>query len=371
MLAYIIRRLLLIPVTLTGIFLTSFLIINFSPGGPLEALIAEMQGISTDLGDRMIGAAGDVGEATEEGGEIEVGRDLNQIEGYRGREGMDPVTFERYAVMFGLDRPWYVRLGDYFVSFLRFDFKESLRYGRPVLDVIVERMPVTMGLGIIGALFTYLICIPLGIAKARRDGSRFDWATTTGVVGIDAIPNFVLAIMLIAIFAVQLQWFPLEGLVSDNWRELNWLQKIGDYFWHMALPAVVILVGGYAGLMMLTKNSFMDHLGQQYVTTARSKGLSESRIMYGHVFRNAMILVLSGLPGLFVGLLFTGSVLIERIFNLTGLGLLGLESLSNRDYPVLYANIWIGGLLGLTLHLVSDISYTLIDPRISFEARKV
>jgi len=371
MIAYIIRRLLLIPITLTGIFLTSFLVINFAPGGPLEALIAELQGISTDLGDRMIGSAGDVGEATDESGAIAVGKSVNDIEGYTGREGLDPQTFDVYREMFGLDRPWYIRMVDYFFSFLRFDFKDSLRYGRPVIDVVLERMPVTMGLGILGTIVTYLVCIPLGIAKARRDGSRFDWFSTTGVVGLDAIPNFVMAIALIAIFSVNLQWFPLEGLVSDNFSELNWFEKILDYFWHMALPAVVVLVGGYAGLMMLTKNSFMDHLGQQYVTTARAKGLTESRIMYGHVFRNAMILVLSSIPGLLVGLLFTGSVFIERIFNLNGLGMLGLDSLSNRDYPVLYANIWIGGLMGLTLVLITDISYTLIDPRISFEGRKV
>ena len=371
MVAYIIRRLLLIPITLTGIFLTSFIIITFAPGGPLEALIAEMQGISTDLGDRMIGSDGDVGEATSEGGDEVVGKTMNEVEGYTGREGLDPAAFERYREMFGLDRPWYVRMLDYFVSFLRFDFKESLRYGRPVVDIIAERIPVTMGLGLLGTIFTYLICIPLGIAKARRDGNRFDWFTTTGVVGIDSIPNFVLAIALIAIFAVNLQWFPLEGLVSDNFAELRWWEQILDYLWHMTLPAIVVLVGGYSGLMMLTKNSFMDHLGQQYVTTARAKGLTESRIMYFHVFRNAMILVLSGVPGLLVGLLFTGSVFIERIFNLNGLGMLGLDALSNRDYPILYANIWVSGLIGLTLVLVTDITYTLIDPRINFEGRKV
>ena len=371
MFAYIIRRLLLIPVTLTGIFLTSFLLINFAPGGPLEALIAEMQGISTDLGDRMIGSDGDVGEASSDGSEVTLGKTVNDVEGYTGREGLDPAAFERYREMFGLDRPWYVRMFDYFISFLRFDFKESLRYGRPVVDVIVERIPVTMGLGILGTIFTYLICIPLGIAKARRDGNRFDWFTTTGVVGVDSIPNFVLAIALIAIFAVNLQWFPLEGLVGDNFEELSWWGKIVDYLWHMTLPAIVVLVGGYSGLMMLTKNSFMDHLGQQYVTTARAKGLSESRIMYFHVFRNAMILVLSGVPGLLVGLLFTGSVFIERIFNLNGLGMLGLDALSNRDYPILYANIWVGGLMGLTLVLITDITYTLIDPRINFDGRTV
>jgi microcin C transport system permease protein len=258
-------------------------------------------------------------------------------------------------------------------QYLRFDFGTSYFRDQTVVDLVLEKMPVSISIGLWTTLFTYLISIPLGIRKAVRDGSRFDiWTSAVIIVG-NAIPGFLFAILLIVLFAGGsfFDWFPLRGLVSDNWEQLSWPARILDYFWHLTLPLLALIIGAFAGMTMLTKNSFLEEINKQYVMTARAKGLTERRVLYGHVFRNAMLIVIAGFPGAFVGILFTGALMIEIIFSLDGLGLLGFEAALKRDYPVMFASLYFFGLLGLIMQLISDLTYVAIDPRIDFESREV
>lgn len=367
MTAYIIRRLLLIVPTLLGIMIINFAIVQFAPGGPVEQILAEMSGQVGEATERFAG--GQLGEAgQQDAGEAPSGSAASQ---YRGAQGIDPAIIAEIEKSFGFDRPWYERLGMMLVNYATFDFGESFFRDAQVVDLVLEKMPVSISLGLWTTLIVYLISIPLGIAKAVRDGSRFDvW--TSGVITIGyAVPGFLFAILMIILFSGGrfFDLFPLRGLVSDNWDELPLGQQILDYFWHITLPVVSMAIGGFATLTMLTKNSFLDQVNQQYVITARAKGLTEKRVLYGHVFRNAMLIVIAGFPAAFISVLFTGALLIELIFSLDGLGLLGFEAVLNRDYPVMFATLYFFTLLGLILQLVGDITYTLVDPRIDFESR--
>lgn len=353
--SYILRRLLLMIPTLFGVLLINFAIVQFAPGGPVDQIVAQVQGTADQSTARFSGVAAD-----------EVAGDS------RGGRGLDPEFLAELEAQFGFDRPAHERfikmLGDY----LRFDFGESFYRDRSVIELIVEKLPVSISLGLWTLLFTYLISIPLGIRKAVRDGSSFDvWTSAVVIVGY-AIPGFLFAILLIVFFAggSYLEWFPLRGLVSENWDELSWPARILDYFWHLTLPVLAMVIGGFAGLTMLTKNAFLEEINKQYVMTARAKGVSERRVLYGHVFRNAMLIVIAGFPAAFVGVLFTGALLIEVIFSLDGLGLLGFEAVVNRDYPVVFGSLFIFTLIGLLLNLLGDLMYVLVDPRIDFETRE-
>jgi microcin C transport system permease protein len=364
MLAYIVRRLLLIIPTLLGIMVINFVVIQAAPGGPVEQVIAELTGEGAVATSRV----------TRESGElVRGGRQTSEGSTYRGAQGLDPAFIAELERQYGLDKPMGERFLLMMGNYLVFDFGESFFRGRDVVDLVIEKMPVSISLGIWTTLLVYGISIPLGIAKAVRDGSPFDiWTSGFIIVGF-AIPSFLFAIFLIVVFAggEYFNWFPLRGLVSDNWEELSLLGKIGDYLWHMVLPITALTIGGFAGLTMLTKNSFLDQIRQQYVITARAKGLAEKRVLYGHVFRNAMLLVIAGFPSAFIGILFTGSLLIEVIFSLDGLGLLGFEAVINRDYPIIFGTLFFFSLLGLLMNIVGDIMYTVIDPRIDFESREV
>ncbi|MBT6986804.1 MAG: microcin C ABC transporter permease YejB, partial [Rhodospirillaceae bacterium] len=292
---------------------------------------------------------------------------------YRGAQGLDPELIKDLERQFGLDKPAYERFSLLVWNYIQFDFGESFFRDQPVIGLVIDKMPVSISLGIWTTLLTYLICIPLGIAKAVRDGSRFDiWTSTVIIVGY-AIPGFLFAVLLIVLFAGGSFWdlFPLRGLTSEGWDDMSWPAKIADYFWHMVLPITAMAIGGFATLTMLTKNSFLDEINKHYVVTARAKGLSESRVLYGHVFRNAMLIVVAGFPSAFIGVLFTGSLLIEVIFSLDGLGLLGFEAALNRDYPVVMGTLYVFTLMGLILNLIGDLMYMIIDPRIDFESRDV
>ncbi len=363
--AYILKRLLLMVPTLFGIMLVNFVVIQAAPGGPIERIVAELEGRGVEAVARIAGTAqSEMAGASRAAGDESV---------YRGARGLDPEFLEELRREFGFDKPWYVRFGEMMWRYVTFDFGESFFRDRPVIDLIVERLPVSVSLGLWTTLLTYLISIPLGIRKAVRDGSRFDvWTSTVVIVG-NAVPGFLFAILLIVLFAggSYFQIFPLRGLVSDDWAELPWYGKILDYLWHITLPVISMSIGSFAGLTLLTKNSFIEEINKQYVMTARAKGLSERRVLYGHVFRNAMLIVIAGFPGAFIGAFFTGSVLIEVIFSLDGLGLLGFESAINRDYPVMFATLYIFTLLGLVINLLSDLTYVLVDPRIDFESREV
>jgi microcin C transport system permease protein len=292
---------------------------------------------------------------------------------YRGARGLDPEFVREIERMYGFDKPMHERFFQMMGQYLRFDFGNSYFRDQSVVDLVLDKMPVSISLGLWTTLLTYLISIPLGIRKAVRDGSRFDvWTSAVVIVG-NAIPSFLFAILLIVLFAGGsfFDWFPLRGLVSDNWEQLSWSARILDYFWHLTLPLISLVIGAFAGMTMLTKNSFLDEINKQYVMTARAKGLTERRILYGHVFRNAMLIVIAGFPGAFVGILFTGALMIEIIFSLDGLGLLGFEAALKRDYPVMFASLYFFGLLGLVMQLISDMMYVAIDPRIDFESREV
>lgn len=369
MLAYIIRRLLLIIPTLFGIMVINFLIVQIAPGGPIEQMIARVQGTAVEATSRIGGTAG---------GDANTAQRQNQTAGdsggkYRGAQGLDPAFIKQLEKEFGFDKPIHERFIHMMSNYIMFDFGTSYFRDRRVVDLVLEKMPVSISLGIWTTLIVYLVSIPLGIAKAVRDGQPFDvWTSGVVIVGY-AIPSFLFAVLLIVVFAGgrYLDWFPLRGLVSDNWGDLPWYKQILDYFWHMALPVISMVIGGFAGLTMLTKNSFMEEIGKQYVTTARAKGLTEKRVLYGHVFRNAMLIVIAGFPGAFIGILFTGAMLIEVIFSLDGLGLLGFEAAINRDYPVMFGTLYFFTLLGLIMNLVGDITYVMVDPRIDFESRRV
>ncbi|MDH3693020.1 MAG: microcin C ABC transporter permease YejB [Gammaproteobacteria bacterium] len=365
--AYIVRRLMLIIPTLIAIMVINFVVIHVAPGGPVEQIIAQITGEGADITERVTRSG--TGETLQQ----PVSDLSSSTSKYRGAQGLDPEFIKELEQRFGFDKPLHVRFFSMMKNYLLFDFGDSFFRDRSVVDLVLDKMPVSISLGIWTTLLTYLICIPLGIAKAMRDGSQFDVWTSVAIIIGTAIPSFLFAVFLLVIFAggSYLDWFPLGGLISENWQELSWADRIKDYFWHITLPIVAMTIGGFAALTMLTKNSFLDQINQQYVLTARAKGLSERRVMYGHVFRNAMLIVIAGFPSAFVGILFTGSLLIEIIFSLDGLGLLGFEAAFNRDYPVMFATLYFFSLLGLLMNLLGDMMYTIIDPRIDFEARGV
>ena len=365
MLAYIIRRLLLIIPTLLGIMVVNFVIIQAAPGGPVEQAIAQIQGTAVSAVARISGPGGETAAAQAPAPGAAASK-------YRGARGLDPQLVKRLEHQFGFDQPMWKRfllmMGDY----LRFDFGQSFFRDQSVVSLVLDKMPVSISLGLWTTLLVYLISIPLGIAKAVRDGSRFDVWTSAVIVVSYSIPSFLFAILLIVLFAggSYFQWFPLRGLVSESWHQLDLLHKLTDYLWHMVLPIMALVIGGFASLTMLTKNSFLAEISKQYVLTARAKGLSERRVLYNHVFRNGMLIVISGFPGAFIGILFTGALLIEVIFSLDGLGLLGFQATINRDYPVIFGTLFFFTLLGLVTNLIGDLTYVLVDPRIDFEARE-
>jgi microcin C transport system permease protein len=375
MLAYIFRRVLLIIPTILGIMLVSFAVIQFAPGGPVEQAIAQLTGADVSTSDRLNRGGSEIYRQNNPG---QTGLDASTSR-YRGAQGLDPQIIKDLEKQFGFDKPAHERFLLLIWNYARFDFGRSYFHDARVLDLVIQKMPVSISLGLWLTLLTYLISIPLGIAKAVRDGTRFDsWTSIIVIIGY-AIPGFMFAIFLIVIFAggsLNLPWglgsaFPLRGLTSPNWAELPWYSKIGDYFWHLTLPLAAMLLGSFATMTLLTKNSFLDEIRKQYVITARMKGLSERRVLYGHVFRNSMLIIIAGFPGAFIGAFFSGSLLIEQIFSLDGLGLLGFEAVEKRNYPVVFATLYIFSLLGLVVNLVSDLMYTWIDPRIDFESREV
>ncbi|MEO9614834.1 MAG: microcin C ABC transporter permease YejB [Nitratireductor sp.] len=361
--AYILRRLLLMIPTLFGIMAISFTVIQFAPGGPVEQVIARITGQGGDAADRISGGGGDSGVQDFDAGDSK----------YRGAQGLDPEFIKQLEVQFGFDKPPLERFFKMLWDYARFDFGESFFRDISVLDLILEKMPVSVSLGLWITLISYLISIPLGIRKAVKDGSSFDiWTSGIVIVGY-AIPGFLFAILLMVLFAGGsfYDWFPLRGLISDNWHELSWPERIVDYFWHLTLPLTAMVLSAFATNTLLTKNSFLDEIRKQYVVTARAKGLTERQVLYGHVFRNAMLIIIAGFPAAFISAFFTGSLLIENIFSLDGLGLLGFRSVLDRDYPVVFANLFIFSLIGLVVGLISDLVYTWIDPRIDFERRDV
>ena len=367
MLAYLVRRLLLFVPTLFGIMIVNFIIVQAAPGGPVELTISRLRGQSVEATAR-VGGSG-AGETRAGPGGSPTGGVTDK---YRGARGIDPELIRQLERQYGFDRPAPERFVRMIRSYLTFDFGSSFYRDRRVIDLIAEKLPVSISLGLWTTLLIYLVSIPLGIAKAVRDGTRFDvWTSGVVILGY-AIPSFLFAILLIVLFAGGsfLDWFPLRGLTSDHWGELSWPARIGDYFWHITLPIVALLVGGFATLTMLTKNSFLEEINKQYVTTARSKGLTKRRVLYGHVFRNAMLLVVAGFPAAFVGILFTSALLIEVIFSLDGLGLLGFEAAINRDYPIMFGTLYIYTIVGLLLTLISDLTYVAVDPRIDFASRE-
>jgi microcin C transport system permease protein len=355
MLAYAARRLLLIVPTLFGIMLVNFVIVQAAPGGPIDQVVAQIRGAQGGALARVSG-----------GGASEAGHGET-----RGARGIDPKLIAELDHQFGLDRP----LGERFLmmmgNYLRFDFGNSFFRNGSVIHLIVQRLPVSISLGLWSTLLAYLVSIPLGIRKAVRDGSAFD-AWTSGVIIVGyAIPSFLFAIFLIVVLSggSYVQWFPLRGLVSDGWATFTWPHRILDYFWHLVLPVAALTIGGFANLTMLTKNSFLEEINKQYVVTARAKGLGEGRVLYGHVFRNAMLLVVAGFPSAFIGILFTGALLIEVIFSLDGMGLLGFEAALNRDYPIIFGTLYVYTLVGVVTNLVRDLVYMFVDPRIDFGTR--
>ncbi len=370
MAAYIFRRLLLVVPTLLGIILINFAVVQFAPGGPVEQMLAELRGEGQTLG-RLTGEG--PGETRAPGGAgIGGGGGEGPVGTYRGARGLDPAIVAEIERIFGFDKPAHVRFGEMMWGYLTFDFGRSLFRDRPVVDLVIEKMPVSISLGLWSTLIIYLVSIPLGIRKAVKDGTRFDiWTSGVVLVGY-AIPGFLFAILLVVFFAGGsfLQWFPLRGLASSGSEMWPFWQRALDYAWHMALPTLALVIGGFAGLTMLTKNAFLDEIGKQYVVTARAKGNSETRILYGHVFRNAMLLIIAGFPAAFIGILFTGALLVEIVFSLDGLGLLGFEAAIRRDYPIMFGTLYIFTLMGLVLQIIGDVMYTVVDPRIDFEARR-
>ncbi|WP_347311316.1 microcin C ABC transporter permease YejB [Defluviimonas sp. SAOS-178_SWC] len=357
--AYILRRLLLMIPTLVGIMLINFTLTQFVPGGPIEQIIARLEGEGDVF--RNIAGGGDAGQQQQVGGD----------ERYLGARGLPPEFIADLEKQFGFDKPAPQRFLEMMGNYLRFDFGESYFRSISVVDLVIEKMPVSITLGLWSTLLAYLISIPLGIRKAVRDGSKFDTWTSGAIIVAYAIPGFLFAVLLIVLFAGGSYWriFPLRGLTSDNWEQLTMIGKITDYFWHITLPVVASTISSFATLTLLTKNSFLDEINKQYVLTAKAKGLTEGRVLYGHVFRNAMLIVIAGFPGLFLAVLFGGGLLIETIFSLDGLGRLGYEAAVARDYPVVFGTLYVFGLLGLFIGLLSDLMYVFVDPRIDFEKR--
>ncbi len=347
---YLLKRILLIPVTLFGILLLNFAIVQLAPGGPVEHVMAKYRGLNTDAKSIVTGSN-------------------NVTERYTGNKGVPDELVESLKKQFGFDKPLHIRFFKMLKDYAVFDFGKSFYQDKTVGKLIAERMPVSVSLGLWSTLIIYLIAIPLGIKKACNDGSKMDlWTSFVIIVGA-ATPVFLFAVFLIVFFAggIYFNWFPLRGLVSNNFSDLSLPAKIADYFWHITLPVLAMVIGGFASLTMLTKNSFLDEINKQYVTTAKAKGLSDKQILYRHVFRNAMLIIIAGFPSLLIKMLFTGSLLIEIIFSLNGLGLLGYEAIMTRDYPVIFGTLYIFALLGLILKLISDFIYSLVDPRINFD----
>ena len=360
---YILRRLLLMIPTLIGIMAISFIVVQFAPGGPVEQVIAELTGQGNNTTERISGGNDLQGAAFND--------DFNSQ--YRGAQGLDPDFIKSLEKQFGFDKPPLERFLNMLWDYARFDFGESFFRNISVIDLIAEKLPVSISLGVWILLLSYGISIPLGIRKAVTDGSRFDVWTSGVIIVAYAVPGFLFGILLIVLFAGGsfFDWFPLRGLTSENWASLSWPEKIIDYFWHLALPLVSLALAAFATTTLLTKNSFIDEIRKQYVTTARAKGLGERQVLYGHVFRNAMLIVIAGFPGAFVDIFFTGALLTEIIFSLDGLGLLGYEAAIGRDYPVMFATLYFFTLLGLLMQLIGDLTYTLVDRRIDFESREV
>ncbi len=354
---YIIKRLLLIPLTLLGILALNFIIVQFAPGGPVEHTLAKYRGFNVDGKSQFSSTA-----------QMNMSNAGSQ---YQGAQGVPEELVKELEKQFGFDKPAHIRFLKMVKDYLLFDFGKSFYQDKSVIKLIGERMPVSVSLGLWSTLIIYLIAIPLGIKKAVRDGSPFDVWTSFAVVVGSAVPVFLFAVFLIVFFAggTYFQWFPLRGITSDNWEQLGFFAKIADYFWHITLPVLAMVIGGFASLTMLTKNSFLDEINKPYVLTARAKGLSERQVLYRHVFRNAMLIVIAGFPAMLIKMLFSGALLIEVVFSLNGLGLLGYEAIMSRDYPVIFGTLYIFALLGLVLKLISDITYSLVDPRINFERR--
>jgi len=365
--AYAIRRILLMIPTLLAIMVVNFIIVQAAPGGPVEQMIARFQGTDIAATQRVTGGGGELAPSAAQPATGASGGETR----YRGARGLDPAFIKELERQYGFDKPPLERFLLMMKSYLTFDFGTSFFRDRKVVDLIIDKLPVSISIGLWTTLITYLVSIPLGIRKAVKDGSRFDvWTSAVIIVGY-AVPSFLFAVLLIVLFAGGSYWsiFPLRGLTSDNWASLPWPQRILDYFWHIALPITALVIGGFATLTLLTKNSFLEEINKQYVLTARAKGLPEHRVLYGHVFRNAMLIVIAGFPSAFIGILFTGALLIEVIFSLDGLGLLGFEAAINRDYPIMFGTLYVFTLIGLVLKLVSDLTYMMIDPRIDFERR--
>ncbi|MBD1548237.1 microcin C ABC transporter permease YejB [Roseibium aggregatum] len=369
--AYILRRLLLMIPTLIGIMAINFVIIQFAPGGPVERVIAQLSGTDVSATARISGGGGDMGGTMNEASGAGAGDSVTSK--YRGAQGLDPEFIKQLEAQFGFDKPPLERFVDMLWNYARFDFGDSYFRDIRITDLILEKMPVSISLGLWMTLISYSISIPLGIRKAVKDGSTFDVWTSGVIIVAYAIPGFLFAVLLIVLFAGGsfLDLFPLRGLTSENWETLSWPARIADYFWHLVLPLTALSLSAFATTTLLTKNSFLDEIRKQYVVTARSKGLTERQVLYGHVFRNAMLIVVAGFPGAFISAFFTGSLLIETIFSLDGIGLLGFESVINRDYAVVFATLYIFSLMGLLVNLISDLTYTWIDPRIDFESREV
>ena len=371
--AYILRRLLLMIPTLVGIMAVNFVIVQFAPGGPVERVIAQLQGTDVSATSRISGGGGDfAGTGNDASGGTGAAAD-SVTSKYRGAQGLDPEFIKQLEAQFGFDKPPLERFLNLLWNYARFDFGESYFRDIKIIDLIKEKLPVSISLGLWMTLSSYLVSIPLGIRKAVADGTRFDvWTSGVIVVGY-AIPGFLFAVLLIVLFAGGSFWdiFPLRGLTSENWDDLSWPERIVDYFWHLTLPLTAMVLSAFATTTLLTKNSFLDEIRKQYVITARAKGLTERQVLYGHVFRNAMLIVVAGFPGAFISAFFAGSLLIETVFHLDGLGLLGFESIVNRDYAVVFATAYIFGLMALLIGLISDLTYTWIDPRIDFESREV
>ena len=359
---YVLRRLLLLFPTLIGVITVNFFIVQFAPGGPVDQMIATLTGQDTGATSRIAGAQS--GMQPTDAARVETQ--------YAGAQGLDPELIAAIEKQFGFDKPIHERYLKMIVDYLSLDLGNSYYQDRPVLDLIKERLPVSISLGLWSMLLIYSISIPLGVAKAVRDGTRFD-AWTSGLIFVGyAVPSFLFAVFLIVLLAggSYLDLFPLKSLTSNNFDDLSLIGKVLDYFWHLALPVTALTIGGFATLTMLTKNSFLDEIAKQYVLTARAMGLNQQRVLYGHVFRNAMLIVIAGFPAALVGILFTGALLIEVIFSLDGLGLLGFEAVLRRDYPIIFGTLFCFTFVGLAMTLVGDITYTLVDPRIDFETRE-
>jgi microcin C transport system permease protein len=371
MYAYIVRRLLLMIPTLFGIMVINFAIFQFVPGGPVEQMIAKLQGNAVGIEERITGGS-ERGDLAEDSFDVKQGGGTGGSAKYRGAQGLPPEFIAELEAQFGLDKPWYKRFFIMVGSYIRFDFGDSFFKDQPVVDLVIDRLPVSISLGVWTTLLSYLISIPLGVSKAVRDGSRFDLWTSAVIIFGYAIPSFLFAILMIVLFASGTYWdiFPLRGLLSPGWQDLGPIELALDYMWHITLPVIALSIGVFAGTTMLTKNSFIDQINQQYVLTARSKGLTERRVLYGHVFRNGMLIVIAGFPGAFITMFFTGSFLIEVLFSLDGLGQLGLEAAFNRDYPIMFGTLYVFSLLGLVVGLITDLTYAFIDPRIDFERRE-